>query len=217
MRGRSKSQARLTIMIFKKVGKARTFEISSRLILWASLYFIFYIVATIFLTNKYFDIYRVNRIRAKEIAELRQELIETTKSLERSKQHITLLDDYIREEDRGLEPMSTADYTGPSSPEVVDIDELRVKRDGLKINVNFRIVNKQLNDEPIGGYIFVLASVKDSGQSEVWVYPSSLLKQRLPVNHRSGHRFFIQNFMSISTKLRLSKSIDKPLILEILV
>ena len=81
MRGRSKNQGCLTIMIFKELGKVRTFKISSRLILWASVFFIFYVVATIFLTNKYFDIYRINRMQADKIAELRRELIKTTKSL----------------------------------------------------------------------------------------------------------------------------------------
>ena len=218
MRGRSKNQGCLTIMIFKELGKVRTFKISSRLILWASVFFIFYVVATIFLTNKYFDIYRINRMQADKIAELRRELIKTTKSLDRSKQHIALLDDYIREEkDQGPGPISTADYTESSSPRIVDINEVKVKRDRSTINVTFRIVNRQLNEGPIGGYIFVLASPKDSDQSEVWVYPNSRLKEGLPVNYRTGHRFFIQKLMSISSKLRLTKSIDKPLILEILV
>lgn len=218
IRGRSKNQGCLTIMIFKEVGKVRTSKISSRLILWASAFFIFYIVATIFLTNKYFDIYRINRMQADKIAELRRELIKTTKSLDRSKQHIALLGDVIREEkNQGPEPKSTADYTESSSPKIVDINEVKVKRDSSTINVTFRIANRQLNDEPMGGYIFVLASLKDSDQSEVWIYPNSPLKEGLPVNYRSGHRFFIQRFKSIDSKLRLSKSIDKPLILEILV
>ena len=218
MRGLSKNQGSLTIMIFREVGRVRIFKISSRLILWASVFFIFYIVATVFLTNKYFDIYRIYRMQADKIAELRRELIKTTKSLDRSKQYIALLDDYIREEkDQGPEAISTADYTESSSPRIVDINEVKVKRDGSTINVTFRIVNRQLNDEPIGGYIFVLASLKDSDQSEVWVYPNSPLKEGLPVNYRSGHGFFIQRFKSIGSKLRLRKSIDKPLILEILV
>ena len=218
LRGRSKSKGRLTIMIFKGLDKPRTFEISSRLISWASLFFIFYIVATIFLTNKYLDIYRVNKMQARKIAELRIELIKTTKSLERAKQHIALLDGYIREEkEQGPEPMSTADYTESSSPKIVDINELKVKRDGSTIEVTFKIVNKQLNEEPIGGYIFVLARPKDLYRSEVWVYPSSPIKEGLPVNYTNGYRFSIQNFMPFSAKLGLGKSLDKQLILEILI
>ncbi|NIO19193.1 MAG: hypothetical protein GTN76_00180, partial [Candidatus Aenigmarchaeota archaeon] len=65
--------------------------------------------------------------------------------------------------------------------------------------------------------IFVLASEGDSDQSEVWVYPPSPLEDGLPANYRSGHRFLIRNFMSISSELRLGEWIDEPLLLEILV
>jgi len=85
------------------------------------------------------------------------------------------------------------------------------------MDVTFRIVNRQSNEESVEGYIFVLASERDSDQSEVWVYPSSPLEDGLPANYRSGHRFFIRNFMSISSELRLGEWIDEPLILEILV
>ena len=84
----SKAQMRLTIMIFRKTGKARQFGISSRLMLGASMFFIFYIVATIFMINEYLELYRVNRKQAKEIAKLSSELVKTTESLERAEQRI---------------------------------------------------------------------------------------------------------------------------------
>lgn len=221
IRRRSKNKERLTIMIFKKVGKVRTLEISSRLIFLASLFLLICIVATIFFTNKYlayFYIYKTDKMQADKIAELSRELIKTTKSLDRSEQEIVFLNDYIREEkDKSPEPMPTVDHTESSLPKLVDIDELKVKRDRSTLDINFRIVNKQLNEEPIGGYIFVLASVKDSDSPEVWVYPSSSLKDGFPVNYRKGQRFFIQRFKSISSKYTLSKSTDEPLILKILV
>jgi hypothetical protein len=214
----SEDKERLTIVIFRKAGKVRTFKISFHLIVWASLFFIFYIVATIFLTNAYFDTYRKNKIQADEIAKLGIELIKTTKSLDKSKQHIALLVDFIKEEkDQAPDPTSTTDCAESSLPKRVGIEELRVTRDRSTIDVTFRIVNNQSNEEPIGGYIFVLASIKDSDQSEVWVYPSSPLKDGLPVDYRRGQRFFIQRFKSISSTYTISKSPGKPLILEILV
>jgi len=44
----SKDTESLTIMIFTDLGKVRRFMISPRLILFASLFFLFYIVATIY-------------------------------------------------------------------------------------------------------------------------------------------------------------------------
>jgi len=229
-RRRTKSQDRLTVMIFKRVGKLKTFKISSLLILLASLFLLIYIVLTIFLTNKYlayfypiesiypFRCVGIDKLQRNKIDELKRKLIKTTKTLERSKQHIALLDDYIREnKEQTPEPMSSVNYTESSLPKLVDISELKVERNKSTINVDFRIVNRQLNEGPIGGYIFVLASIKNSDKSEVWVYPSSPLKDGLPTNYRSGQRFFIQRFKSVSSKYTLSKSINKPLILEILV
>ncbi len=214
----SKDKKLLTIMIFKEVGKVRRFVISSRLVLLASLFFLFYIVATIYVTNKFFDIYGENKILADENAELSKELIKTKKSLERSEQHIALLDDYINEgKELSKEPEPPINYTESPSPKIVDIDEIKVKRDISMINVTFRIINRQSNKEPIGGYIFVLASPKDSDQSEVWVYPSTPLKDGLPVNYRKGLRFLIQRFKTIRTQYTLSRSINEPIVLRILV
>jgi len=215
---RSKNKERLTVMIFKGVGKARTFKISSHLLLWVSLFIVFYIVATIFLTNVFINHYRKNRMLSDENVELRAMLIKTKKSLEESQQHIALLDDYISEKkDQSTRSLVTADHAEPSLTTLVDIDELKIERNKSTINVDFRIINKQLNEEPIGGYIFVFARIKDSDKSEVWVYPNSQLKDGLPVNYRNGQRFFIQRFKSISSKYTLSKSINRPLIFEIFV
>ncbi len=218
IRRRSKIKERLTVMIFKGVGKVRTFKISAHFLLWVSLFFVFYIVATIFLTNVFINYYRQNRILADENAELRAMLIKTKKTLEESKQHIALLDDYITEKkNQSPRPLSTVDHTESSLTKLVDIDELKVERNKSTIKVDFRIINKQVNEEPIGGYIFVLARIKDSDKSEVWVYPNSQLKDGLPVNYRNGQRFFIQRFKLISSKYTLSKSIDRPFIFEIFV
>jgi hypothetical protein len=214
----SKSEDRLTIMIFKGTGRVRSVKISPRIVLGAFLFFLFYIVGTIILSNSYFNIYRRNNNQAEKISELDREIITTKKSLERAQEHIALFNEYLSEEkEQSPEPMSTVDYTESSLPKLVDISDLEVARDSVNIHVNFNIVNKQSNDKPIGGYIFVLASVKDSEQSEVWVYPSSPLKNGLPVDYKRGQRFFIQRFKTVTGSYSLNKSTNNPLILEILV
>ncbi len=214
---RSKTQERLTVMIFRGADRVRRFKISAHFLFWASLFFVAYLIATIFLTNLFIDYYRKNRILANENAELRTIFIKTKKSLEESKQHSALLEDYITgKSDQSPRPLSKGDHTESSLPNLVDIDELTVERNKSTIIVDFRIINKQANEEPIGGYIFVLASIKDSDKSEVWVYPNSQLKDGLPVNYRSGQRFFIHNFKSVSSKYTISKAINRPLLFEIL-
>jgi hypothetical protein len=218
IRKAAKADERLTIMIFKKVGKVRAFNVSPRLLLGSLLFFLFYIVGTILMTNAYFDAYRTNRVGSKTIDTLTSELAKTKKDLERSKQHIALLDEYIGE-DKELtpEPMSGVDYTESSFPKSVDINDLKATRDGSTLHVSFRIFNKQTDEEPIGGYIFVLASVKDSEKSEVWIYPNTPIKDGVPVDYRKGTRFFIQRFRTIAGTYTLNKVIDGPLILQLLV
>ena len=218
VKGRSKDNDRLTIMIFKRVGKVRTIKISPRLLLGACLFLLLYIVATIFLTNAYFGASRTTKMQASTIATLAGELENKREALEKSRQHIALLSEYLKEEkEQTPEPMSTVDYTESSYPKVVDINDLKVKRDRSELQVNFKIINTQPQEEPISGYVFVLASVKGSEKSEVWVYPSVLLRNGKPVDYRLGHRFFIQRFKTVTGNYTLNKVIDDPLILEILV
>ena len=213
----SKEKERLTIMIFKRLGKVRTFKISPRFGILASLFLLLYIVSTIFLINAFFDLQRVNKIQSDEIVELNKELIKKTKSLEKSKQHIALLNDYIRDEKEQSQEIASKDYTESPLPKLVDIEDLKVRRDRSNISVDFKIVNKQSEDEPIGGYVFIIASIKDMKESEATAYPMSSFKDGQPVDYKKGIRFFIQRFKGISSTFTLSKPTDEPLILEILI
>jgi hypothetical protein len=211
-----KKQGRLTVIVFRKFGKARTSEISPRLVVFAISFLIFYIVATIFMTDEYFATYSAHKMQARKITHLSSELTRIRKSLEKSQRRSALLDEYIKEEKgQSSETMPTGGSTEPSLAKLVSIEELTAGRDGPTLHVTFKVINEQPDEAPVDGYIFVLASPKD--QSRVWVYPSSPIKQGLPVHYTSGHRFFIQNFMPISTTLNLSESMDEPLTLEILV
>jgi hypothetical protein len=98
--------------------------------------------------------------------------------------------------------------------EVIDID---VNREGPTLAVTFRFANKRPDDEPIGGYIFVLTRVKGGDHSDVWVYPNCPLKDGLPAHYTRGHRFSIQRFIGINTTYTLNRSVHDPLILQIVV
>jgi CheY-like chemotaxis protein len=143
-RRRFRNIERLTIMILKDVGEVRRFTISSCLVLFASLFFLFYIVATIYFTNKYFYTRTENKVQADKIAKLSRALIKTTKSLERSKQHIALLDDYVSESTKqSPEPEPTVNYTESPLRRIVDIPEkiLKGKETILLVNDEDMIVD----------------------------------------------------------------------------
>jgi len=208
----------LTIMIFKKAGNLRTIKISSRLLLGAAVFLFLYIIGTIVLTNAYFELSRTTKMQQNDIATLNGELSKTRLALKKSKRHFALLQEYLQEEkEQTPEPMSTVDYTESSVPQVVDINDLKVTKDRSALQVAFKIVNTHPEEEPVGGYIFVVASVKDSEKAEAWVYPSVPLKDGKPAEYRRGHRFFIQRFKKVSGNYTLNKTIEDPLMLEILV
>jgi hypothetical protein len=214
----SKGEDRLTIIIFKGAGKVRTVKVSLRLLLGASLFLFFYIVATIFLTNAYFSISRAAKTQARSIADLTDELGRKGEVIERLRQHSSLLEEYLKEgKELTPEPMAAVDYTESSSPKLVDINDLKVQRDRSELQVNFKIVNTQPEEDPIGGYIFVLTRVKGREKSDVWVYPSAQLRNGRPVDYKLGHRFFIQRFRTVTSNYTLNKVINDPLVLEILV
>jgi uncharacterized coiled-coil protein SlyX len=218
VKGRSKGEDRLTIMLFKNVGKVRTVRVSFRLLMGASLFFLFYIVATIFLTNAYFSASRTGAMQEDTIAVLKGQLSKTREALEKSRQHIVLMSEYLKEgKEQTPEPMATVDYAESSFPKVLDINDLKVKRDRSVLQVTFKIINMQEQEEPVGGYIFMLAKLKGLDDPDIWVYPNVMLKNGKPLDYKAGQRFLIQRFRTVTGNYTLNKEVDGPLVLEILV
>ena len=219
-----KNQKRLTVMVFKNVGRVVTFKISPGILLFAALFLVLYIIATIFIINEYFDIYRRNAMYTAKIANLNIAITMADKDIKKHKEDIAFLNNYI-EEQKNKRPEPVAEQipvVEPNEPSVavpmlVDAEDLKIKRDKSTISVRFKLVNTQTNEQPVGGYVFVIVSLTDSGETERWVYPSSQLKDGVPENYRKGRRFFIHRFTIIDGKYTIGKTTDKPLTLKILV
>jgi hypothetical protein len=87
---------RMTIMIIRGLGRVRSFKISPHIAFWAILFFILYIPFSAFIINKYIELYRGKRTQSTKIEQLEKEVIQGQKDLRRFRQHVTLLEDYIR-------------------------------------------------------------------------------------------------------------------------
>lgn len=219
-----KNQKSLTVMVFKNVGRVATFKISPGILLFAALFLVLYIIATIVIINEYFDIYRKNKIHAGKIVNLNRELKIANKDIKTFKEDIAFLNNYIEEQknkspEHVPEPIPVVEPDEPvvDVPMLVEAKGLKIKRDKSTISVSFKLVNTQTNKQPIGGYVFVIVSLVDSDKTERWVYPSSQLKNGVPANYRKGRRFFIHRFTVIDGKYKIGKKTDKPLTLKILV
>ena len=218
LKGRSQRTEPLTIMVFKRSGTVWTGGVSSLLLLVAAVFFVCYIIATLFLTYEYFDLYRAGKEKAAERVKLTEALATTQKSLERAEQQVALLGAYIREKRKqSIESAAESNDHEPSFPDLVDITQVKVAQENVRLVVTFNIINTQETDEPISGHIFVLAQLKGSDHSEVLVCPNSPLKDGIPVNYRQGQRFVIQRFKSVKSQYTLSNPLNEALILKILV
>jgi hypothetical protein len=83
-------------MIMRSLGRVRSFKISPHILFWAILFLILYIPFSVFIINNYIGLYRANRSQSTKIEQLEKEVIQGQKNLGRFRQHVTLLEDYIR-------------------------------------------------------------------------------------------------------------------------
>lgn len=93
---KSRDEDRLTIMIMRSLGRVRSFKISPQIVFLATLFFILYISISVYIINNYIRLYRANRTQSTKIEQLEKEVIKGQKNLLRFRQHVTLLEDYIR-------------------------------------------------------------------------------------------------------------------------
>jgi hypothetical protein len=155
--------------------------------------------------------------------------------MNRSKQQITLLEDYIRHIEEGAEgfgigkkePVRNNGEKTPlqaalpemvaKAPQVVDVTDMVIQKEGSGMSINLKIVNVQAGEEPIGGYIHLIASDKKSVPPKEWPYPQEKIEKSMPVNYRKGQVFLIQRFKHIRARLNLGTSSENPSSIKVLV
>lgn len=85
---------KLTIMLIGSVGKMHSFKISRKLIIYASIFFLIYIVFSILVFYLYLDLYTAHKSQSDNLRKLEAELSDKTKALEQNKLYIQVLEDY---------------------------------------------------------------------------------------------------------------------------
>jgi len=228
----------LTVMIMGRVGKVRTFKISTRFVLGATLFLLLYIPLSVFVINRHVDLNHVSSSQSKKIKRLESELSKGKRSLYRSKQHLALLEDYIqRLEGRkesgdqqgndqileektagsGFEAHALVRETRKTSEDIVDIKDLVIQKDGSKMTVNFKLVNLQSEENAVGGYIHIIAKGKKGDARYEWAYPRVGVRDGVPENYRRGQLFLIQRFKLIYGKFNLKSGSEQPSSIRVLV
>ncbi|MDY7034688.1 MAG: hypothetical protein SV375_00800 [Thermodesulfobacteriota bacterium] len=207
------TKGRITLMIMGRVGRMRSFNISLGILFWTAIFFLIYILASIIIINSYFNLRHERTVLVKRINQLKRDHVETKKSLFRSKQHRALLVFYID----GLEGGHKQDYTPPQeknladhndkekkSRNVVDIQDMVIKKDDSTMNIDLKVVNIQKGEGAVRGYIHIIAKNNPSNSQQKLTYPKEKLKNGVPLNFRQGELFVIERFKPIHGKFDLS-------------
>jgi len=228
----------LTVTIMRSIGRIRTFKISRRTIFLASVFFFLYIIASLFIINDYFDLRNVNNTQSERIRQLENELSKIGKTLLRSKQHLALLEDYIRNAETGREQETKLASNGDPkekgmirrvkkeskegrlekrSERLVDVADVVIQREGYLLTIDFKLVNVQRGKNPVGGYVHIIAKSDKTNSPQEWAYPRESLSEGIPVNYRRGQLFLIHRFMPFKGKFNLAPNSETPTSIKVLV
>ena len=230
----------ITIMIMRSLGKVRSFKISPPILYMGVIFILLNIVATIYFGNRFFELRHTKALQSEKIKELEDETSKNIKTIHRNEQHMAILEEYIRNLESPKEPQASSSKSiflrresTPSAPEpekapestppdapstkVVDIKDVDIKKEGSQLMVNFRVVNLRELDNPIGGYIHMIAVGKDGYSPSAWTFPNEELRDGLPVDFRRGQLFLIQRYKPIEGNFYLSTNADPPSSIKVLV
>ncbi len=153
VRKKPHDEDRLTIMIIRSLGRVRSFKISPHIVFWATLFLILYLPFSVFIINNYIGLYRANRTQSTDVEQLKEEVIKGQKDLGRVRQHVALLEDYIRhlegpqeqQEEKSHAPQN-ADAKEKSAPRNVEI----IRKQTIISDVESPPSNGEEEMKPIG-------------------------------------------------------------------
>ena len=86
----------LTIMVIRSVGKMRSFKLSRQTILWTSLFFLAYMLISLYTINRFFDLRNRYNIQSEKLERLEKDLDENLRLLTQTKDYVTGLEEYIK-------------------------------------------------------------------------------------------------------------------------
>ncbi len=241
VKGKTDKEDSITIMVMRTVGKVRSFKIAPLFLYLVIIFILLNIAATIYFGNRFFDLRHVKSLQSEKIKQMENKASKNLKTIHRNKQYIVILEEELRKNEnpkerktspstniflpqknvarvpeRVTESLSTRSTEEASTP-VVDIKDVAIKKEGSEMKVNFRVVNLRELDNPIGGYIHLIAVGKDGHSPSAWTFPKEQLRDGIPVDFRRGQLFLIQRFKPIEGRFYLSSFSDPPSAVKVLV
>jgi hypothetical protein len=225
-------------MIVRPLGSVLSFKISPRVVLAATIFFLAYIIISIIIINKYADLRFTNAELERVLALKQREVGQGLESLEDARHRIAVLKREIDRIEKRREHQERTDKEEESSPEIaaggsveseeetqlegvseglVDIRDLVFARDDSRAAVRFRLVNIEKGDEPVEGYVHLIAGDRSERSRRIWAFPQQVLRNGVPLNYRKGRGFRIRRFVPIIGEFELSPEEVAPVALRVMV
>jgi hypothetical protein len=238
VRGSSLNPRELTVMVIRSVGKIHSFKVSRRIILWTSIFFLAYILTSLIIFNRFFDLrYRYN-LQSEKLGSLESDLNKNGKSLLQTKQYVAGLEDYIKslreqkgqqrvtaqkkkvgsvEVDRIAKDLDKGNEEKTGQFKVVDIQDIIIKKENSGMSVDFKLVNTRSEENAAEGYVHIIAMNQKNECPPEWNYPHDKLQDGIPVNFRRGQPFLIQRFKPYYRQFNMNPNSELPTAIKVLV
>jgi len=232
------SDSSFSVMIVRGLGKVRSFNISPRLLFWATVVFVLYLLLSAVAIGHYFGELRSNTVQLDLLQQLQNEIEDTKRTLYRARQRLKFLEDYFvkseGKQEKQVESLGPEISPIPTNPviqdetlkrpdeaypaaSVVDIKNLTTRRGGGRLSVKFRLIKIKPDRAQLKGYLFMIAANSESDPPQLWTYPRTVLKNGDPVNYKQGEFFKVRNYRIIRGKYFLDSETETPSSLKILV
>jgi hypothetical protein len=234
VRKRKDFEKTFTVMVMGRAGKVRSFRISRRLFFWAVFFFLAYLPLSVYLVNRYFEIYYTDVAQKEKIELLEKDIVRSNNALSRAKDHVSFLEDYILQMDKqgeqAAEPSKAQEKRADASSEKVSeengpdkkgerisIEDMAMEKQGTKLTISFKLVNLDPENAGVEGYVHVIGKGKETPPRSDWTFPQQKLVNGLPENFRRGQVFLIRKFKPIQGKLNVGSGPEAPTIVDVLV
>ena len=230
----------INIMFMRRVGKIRSFKISTWIVFSILLFLVFYLPVSILIINDYINLRLDNRTYTQQINKLESELANTRKELWNADQRLTLLNTLI--EDMKRPEIKKSNSVTEAPKEVVDEPRARnttvpkennkeTKVEGSKVDVrdmvitgtearidiNFKLVNANPGADAVEGYIHLMVMADGEQIPADWIYPKRKFENGFPVDYKRGLPFFIERFKPYKHEFQLESGQPTPTKVRILV
>ena len=81
---------------------------------------------------------------------------------------------------------------------------------------NFKLVNKKTQENPVSGYVHIIASDKTASPPQEWAFPNIKLQAGFTLNFRHGLFFRIQRFKPINVNFDFTSDAERPSTIKVL-